>query len=63
MQFLSARCMRVLLRFRLGAHSVPIVLGRRTGTPRDQRLCQHCDQHAVGDERHMKCKICEMIST
>ena len=53
MQPLSARCMRILLRFRLGAHSLPVVMGRRTGTPRAQRLCQQCDQHAVGDERHM----------
>ena len=53
MQPLSARCMRVLLRFQMGAHSLPVVLGRRTGTPWDQRLCQRCDQHAVGDERHM----------
>ena len=53
MQPLSARCMRTLLRFRLGAHSLPVVMGRRTGTPRAQRLCQQCDQHAVGDERHM----------
>ena len=53
MQPLSARCMRILLQFRLGAHSLPVVMGRRTGTPRVQRLCQFCDQHAVGDERVM----------
>ena len=53
MQPLSARCMRVLLRLRMGAHSPPVVLGRRTGAPRPQRLCQRCDQHAVGDQRHM----------
>ena len=49
--------MRILLRFRLGAHSLPVVMGRRTGTPRAQRLCQQCDQHAVGDERHMESTI------
>ncbi len=53
MQPLSARCMRILLRFRMGAHNLPVVLGRRTGIPRAQRLCPRCDQHAVGDERHM----------
>ena len=53
MQPLSARCMRVLLRFRMGAHSLPVVQGRRTGAPRAQRLCLLCDQRALGDERHM----------
>ena len=53
MQPLSARCMRQFLRFRMGSHSLPIVLGRRNGTPRDQRLCQQCDLHAVHDERHL----------
>ena len=47
MQPLSARCMRTLLRFRMGTHSLPNVLGRRTGTRRDQRLCQHCTLHAI----------------
>ena len=53
MQPLSARCMRVLLRFRMGTHPLPIVLGRRSGIPRDRRLCQHCALHAVHDERHL----------
>ena len=53
MQPLSARCMRTLLRFRMGTHSLPNVLGRRTGTPRDQRLCQHCTLHAIHDEKHL----------
>ena len=51
-QPLSARCMRALLRFRMSAHSLPFVLGGRPGAPRAQRLCQRCDQHALGDERH-----------
>ena len=49
----SAGYMRVLLRFRMGTHSVPNVLGRRFGIPRDQRLCQHCTLHAAHDERHL----------
>ena len=53
MQPLSARCMRTLLRFRMGSHSLPIVLGRRTGVPRAQRLCQRCNLHALHDERHL----------
>ena len=32
--------------------SLPIVLGRRTGVARAQRLCQRCNLHAVHDERH-----------
>ena len=53
MQPLSAHCMRVLLRFRMGAHSLPVVQGRRTRAPPAQRLCQLCDQRAVEDDRHM----------
>ena len=45
MQPLTARCMRTLLRFRMGSHSLPIVLGRR--------LCQRCNLHALHDERHL----------
>ena len=37
----------------LGSHSLPIVLGRRTGVPWAQRLCQRCNLHAVHDERHL----------
>ena len=41
MQPLSDLCMPVLQRFRMGAHSLPVVLGGRTGTPHAaQRLCQ-----------------------
>ena len=34
MQPVSARCMRVLLHLRMGAHSLPVVQGCRTGAPR-----------------------------
>ena len=59
---LSARCLRILLRFRMGCHSLPIVCGRRSGIPRPQRLCPHCASHAVGDERH-KVFECEALLT
>ena len=42
MRPLSARRMRTLLRFRMVSHSLPTVLGRRTGVPLAQRLCQRC---------------------
>ena len=34
-------------------YSLPIVLGRRTGVPRAQRLCQRCNLHVLHDERHL----------
>ena len=50
---ISARCVRVLLRFRTGCHTLPIVSGRRSGVPRPQRSCLQCASSVVGDERHM----------
>jgi exonuclease III len=41
-----------LLRFRLGCHSLPCVVGRRTGIPRHLRHCALCNQ-GVGDEKHL----------
>ena len=41
-----------LLRFRLGCHGLPCVVGRRTGTPRHLRCCTLCHQ-GVGDEKHL----------
>jgi hypothetical protein len=41
-----------LLRFRLGCHSLPRVVGRRTGIPRHLRHCALCNQ-GVGDEKHL----------
>ncbi len=52
-QPLTARCMRYLLRFRMGCHGLASDIGRRTGVLRLQRLCPHCDMHTVGDERHV----------
>ena len=45
--------MRMLLHFRMGTHSLPIFLGRRSGIAREWRLCQHCTLHAVHDEEHL----------
>lgn len=49
----SARCLRTLLRFRVGCHGLPKDLGRRSGVPRLQRVCQKCDLHEIGDEHHL----------
>ena len=49
----GARLLRAFLRFRLGCHNLPVVVGRRTGVPRSQRLCPHCSLGDVGDERHL----------
>ena len=49
-----------LLRFRLGAHDLPVATGRwhvdpitRQRVPRLLRACQHCASGSVGDEFHM----------
>ena len=52
LQSLSAGCIGMLLRFLLATHSLPFGTGRRSGIPRDRRLCQHCSLHASHDERH-----------
>ena len=52
-RFTRAHDVTSFLRFRMGSHSLPIVLSRRNGTPRDLRLCQQCALHAVHDERHL----------
>ena len=46
------RKLRQLLRFRLGCHHLPIVVGRRNNTPRGQRICQRCHR-GLGDEKHL----------
>ncbi len=52
-QPLSARCLRILLKFRMGCHSLPNVSGRWARIPRPQRLCMRCAQQVIGDERHL----------
>ena len=40
------------MRFRLGCHDLPVVLGRRDHTPRRARICPCC-RAGVGDEKHL----------
>ena len=41
-----------LTRFRCGNHKLPIVVGRYTGIPKTERLCNLCDAKSLGDEFH-----------
>ena len=62
-QPLSARCLRVFLKFRMGCHSLPNVSGRWARVPRAQRLCLHCAQQVIGDERHLvfECPVLQFL--
>ena len=48
---------RAFLRFRLGSHNLPNVLGRFHRVPRQQRVCQACQvaslARPIGDEYHL----------
>ncbi|CAJ0922587.1 unnamed protein product [Ranitomeya imitator] len=45
---------QILSRYKLSAHSLAIECGRHRQSykPREERLCQHCDQEAIEDETH-----------
>jgi hypothetical protein len=49
-----------LLRFRLGCHSLPCVVGRRTGIPRHLRRFALCRQ-GLKDERHLVFECISLI--
>ena len=40
-------------KLRLSSHNLAIQRGRWTRQPREQRLCQLCDNHEVQDEAHI----------
>jgi hypothetical protein len=45
----------------LGCHDLPIVVGRRTGVPRSERLRPRCSLGDIGDELHLVF-VCPAIS-
>ena len=54
MQPLSGHSMRVLMRLRMGAHSLLVVWAAAPAPPCPALVPASCDQHSVEDERHMK---------
>ena len=48
----TAKLQRII-RFRMGAHLLPIEQGRHLRLPRHSRICRLCHTGALGDERHM----------
>ena len=52
-QRLSARCLRTLLKFKMGCHSLANVSGRWARVTRPQRFCMRCAQQVIGDECHL----------
>ena len=44
---------RTFLRFQLGSHNLPNVLGRFLRVPRCQRVCHVCHATVIGDEYHL----------
>ena len=49
----SASDLRLLMRFRMGCHALPVETGRHHNIPRSSRVCTHCTTGSVGDERHL----------
>ena len=41
-----------LARFRISSHELHIEHGRHTNTPRNQRLCLHCNNQQIENEHH-----------
>ena len=49
---LPARCIRQVLRFRMGCHGLPRDSGSWTQIPRADRVCTLCGPDSLGDEKH-----------
>ena len=41
-----------ITKFRSNNHRLPVVTGRYSNTPREERICTLCNLHSVGDEHH-----------
>ena len=50
---ISNRRLHRIFRFRMGAHHLPIQIGRHLRQPRSMRVCHMCHLGALCDERHI----------
>ena len=50
---ISNRRLHRIFRFRMGAHHLPIQMGRHLRQPRSMRVCHMCHSGALCDERHI----------
>lgn len=53
--------MQSLFRFRCGGHSLPNIVGARTGIPRQERICPRCKTGPC-DERHLVFECSDLAS-
>ena len=59
LNILSLKNRKVFTRFRLCNHRLPIETGRWLNIPREERICNMCNQGCIGDEFHylFKCTV------
>ena len=50
---ISNRRLHRIFRFRMGAHHLPVQMGRHLRQPRSMRVCHMCHSGALCDERHV----------
>ena len=43
---------KIMTRFRVSNHRLPVELLRYTGIDREQRVCHKCNENVIGDEIH-----------
>lgn len=50
---LPKQCRISLCKLRTNNHRLPVVVGRYNGIPREEKFCNKCSDHRVGDEYHV----------